>query len=72
VVVGADKEKEYQWLAVTKVHITQSFSSDALFRKMKEVWNLSRDPIYREAGENLFVFQMHFLGDWKKVVHQGP
>jgi hypothetical protein len=36
------------------------------------VWNLSRDPIYREAGENLFIFQMHCLGDWKKVVHQGP
>jgi hypothetical protein len=39
---------------------------------MKAVWNLSRDPICREAGENLFVFQMHCLGDWKKVVHQGP
>jgi hypothetical protein len=39
---------------------------------MKVVWNLSRDPICREAGENLFIFQMHCLGDWKKVVHQGP
>jgi hypothetical protein len=25
-----------------------------------------------EAGENLFVFLMHCLGDWKKVVHHGP
>jgi hypothetical protein len=76
VVVGADKAKEYQmaaqWLAVAKVHTTRSFSADALFGKMKAVWNLSRDPICREAGENLFVFQMHCLGDWKKVVHQGP
>jgi hypothetical protein len=76
VVVGADKAKEYQmaahWLAVVEVHTTRSFSSDALFGKMKAIWNLSRDPICREAGENLFVFQMHCLGDWKKVVHQGP
>ncbi|KAM0859216.1 hypothetical protein ACQ4PT_047334 [Festuca glaucescens] len=39
---------------------------------MKAIWNLSRDPICREAGENLFIFQMHCLGDWKNVVHQGP
>ncbi|KAM0906466.1 hypothetical protein ACQ4PT_016746 [Festuca glaucescens] len=40
--------------------------------EMKAIWNLSRDPICREAGEILFVIQMHCLGDWKKVVHQGP
>jgi hypothetical protein len=66
VVVGVDKAKEYQmaalWLAIAKVHTTRSFSFDALFGKMKAVWNLSRDPIYKEAGENLFVFQMHCLG----------
>jgi hypothetical protein len=76
VVVGADKAKEYQmvacWLAVAKVHTNRSFSSDVLFGKMKAVSNLSRDPICREAGENLLVFQMHCLGDWKNVVHQGP
>jgi hypothetical protein len=39
---------------------------------MKGIWNLSREPDCWEAGENLFIFQMHCLGDWKKVVHQGP
>ncbi|KAE8818541.1 Organic cation transporter protein [Hordeum vulgare] len=28
--------------------------------------------MYREAGENLFIFQMFFLGERKKVVHGGP
>ncbi|KAM0860045.1 hypothetical protein ACQ4PT_046797 [Festuca glaucescens] len=64
VVVGAEATKEYQkaarWLAI------------ALFEKMKSIWNLARDPICREAGENMFIFQMHCLADWKKVVHQGP
>jgi hypothetical protein len=53
VVVGADKAKEYhmamRWLAVAKGHTNRSFSADALFGKMKAVWNLSRDPICVEA-----------------------
>ncbi|KAM0892958.1 hypothetical protein ACQ4PT_025431 [Festuca glaucescens] len=76
VVIGVDDAREYQqaarWLAIGKVHTSRSFSAEALFEKMKAVWNLSHDPIFREAGENLFIFQMHCLGDWKKVVHQGP
>jgi hypothetical protein len=75
-VIDVDLVKEYQkearWLAIGKVHTSRSFSADALFAKMKAMWNLSREPICREAGENLFIFQMHCLGDWKKVVHQGP
>jgi hypothetical protein len=39
---------------------------------MKSIWNLANDPICREAGEYLFIFQMQCLRDWKKVVHQGP
>ncbi|KAM0838028.1 hypothetical protein ACQ4PT_061254 [Festuca glaucescens] len=76
VIIGIDDAKEFQqaarWLAIGKVHTTRSFSAEALFENMKVVWNLSRDPTFREAGKNLFIFQMHCLGDWKKVVHQGP
>ncbi|KAK1613138.1 hypothetical protein QYE76_036811 [Lolium multiflorum] len=76
VVVGVEAAKEFQksarWLAIGKVQTNRSFSAEALFEKMKSIWNLARDPICREAGENLFIFQMHCLADWKKVVHQGP
>jgi hypothetical protein len=74
--IGADQVKEFKkearWMAIAKVHTTRSFSADALFAKMRAIWNLSRDPACREAGENLFIFQMFCLGDWKKVVQQGP
>jgi hypothetical protein len=73
VVISTEVAKEYQkagrWLAIGRVLTSRKFSAEALFEKMKIVWNLSRGPIYREAGENLFIFQMHCLGDWKKVVH---
>jgi hypothetical protein len=76
VVIGTEDVKEYKkeacWLAIGKVHTRRSFSIVSLFEKFKVIWNLSRDPICRKAGENLFIFQMHCLGDWKKVVHQGP
>ena len=65
-------KKEARWLAIGRILTTRSFSSTAFIEKMKSIWNLSRPPICREAGENLFIFQMAHLGDWKKVVHQGP
>ncbi|KAM0901939.1 hypothetical protein ACQ4PT_019512 [Festuca glaucescens] len=76
VVIRVEEAKVYQeagrWLVIGKVLTNRTFSADALFEKMKSIWNLSRELNCREAGENLFIFQMHCLGDWKKVVHQGP
>jgi hypothetical protein len=70
VMIGADEvtklQKDARWLAIARVHTSRSFSSEAFTGKMKAVWNLSRDPICREAGENLFFIQMHCLGDWKR------
>jgi hypothetical protein len=55
VVIGADEviepQKEARWLAIAMVHTSRSFSSDAFMGKMKAIWNLSIDPICREAGE---------------------
>jgi hypothetical protein len=76
VVIGVEEAKVYKkearWLAIERVITKRSFSAEALFEKMKSIWNLANDPICREAGENLFIFQLQCLGDWKKVVHQGP
>ncbi|XP_051211719.1 uncharacterized protein At4g02000-like [Lolium perenne] len=76
VVVDVEAAKEYRktarWLAIGKVQTSRSFSSEALFEKMKSVWSLAKDPVCREVGDNLFLFQMYCLADWKKVVHQGP
>jgi hypothetical protein len=77
VVIGAEGVKEYQkearWLAIGKVYTSRSFSFKALTSKMNVIWNMYRDPIFREVGGNLFSFQMH-LGDWKMLFirEQGP
>jgi hypothetical protein len=76
VFIGAEEVKEFEkdarWLAIGKVHTKRSFSAKALFAKMRTIWNLYKGRICREVGKNMFIFQMHCLGDWKDVVHQGP
>ena len=74
--MGEEDTKKYEadarWLAIGKVNTTCQFSSSSMFETMKSIWGLAQVPAYREAGENLYIFQMFFLGDWKKVVHGGP
>lgn len=76
VIVGEEDTKKYaadaRWLAIGKVNTTRQFSSSSMFETMKSIWGLAQVPKYREAGENLYIFQMFCLGDWKKVVHGGP
>ncbi|KAE8794640.1 hypothetical protein D1007_30682 [Hordeum vulgare] len=76
VVVGEEEVKKFEadtrWQAIGRVNTTRPFSSSAMFETLKSIWRLANVPTYREAGENLFIFQMFCLGDWKKVVHGGP
>ncbi|KAE8784826.1 hypothetical protein D1007_41578 [Hordeum vulgare] len=64
-------EEDARWLAIGRLHTSHPFSSAAMFETLKAVWGLAKPPKYREAGDNLFQFQMQCLGDWKKVVHEG-
>lgn len=76
VVIGkADAQKfeaEARWMAIAHVNTNRSFSSSAFFDNMKFIWGLAQTPKFQEAGENLFIFQLFCLGDWKRVVHGGP
>lgn len=76
VIIGKEGVKQYEakarWLVIGRLNTSRLFSSSAMFKTLKSVWNLAHEPKYREAGENLFVFQMFCLEDWKRVVHGGP
>ena len=67
VVIGkADAQKfeaEARWMAIARVNTNRSFSSSAFFENMKFIWGLAQTPKFREAGENLFIFQLFCLGD---------
>lgn len=76
VVVGKEEVKKFEadacWLAIGKLNTDRPFSSDVMFETLKFAWGQAQTQKYREAGENLFIFQMFRLGDWKKVVHGIP
>lgn len=76
VVVRKEEVKRFEakarWLAIGRVNTDHPFSSDAMFKAVKFAWGLAQLPKYQETGENLFIFQMYCLGDWKKVGHNGP
>jgi hypothetical protein len=39
---------------------------------MKYAWSLAKDVRFKAIEENLFVFQFSCLGDWRKVIDEGP
>jgi hypothetical protein len=65
-------KKKARWLAVARVNTTKPFSSEALFSTLRYVWGLAQDPEMREVDDNLFTFKFSCLGDWNKVMNQGP
>ncbi|KAL6659188.1 hypothetical protein ACP70R_003228 [Stipagrostis hirtigluma subsp. patula] len=61
-----------RWLAIAKVLTTKPSSVPAFRSSMRYAWSLARDPDIKAFGANLFVCQFFCLGDWKKVMEEGP
>ncbi|KAM0890371.1 hypothetical protein ACQ4PT_027080 [Festuca glaucescens] len=68
----ASMRKKARWLAVARLNTRKTFSSEALFETLRYVWGLAVDPELREVDDNLFTFKFFCLGDWNKVMNQGP
>ncbi|KAM0845276.1 hypothetical protein ACQ4PT_056479 [Festuca glaucescens] len=68
----ASMRKKARWLAVARLNTRKTFSSEALFETLRYVWGLAMDPELREVDDNLFTFKFFCLGDWNKVMNQGP
>jgi hypothetical protein len=76
VVVGDEEiskfAKETRWLAVARVNTAKPFSAESFKTTMKFIWRLAYEPEICEADDNLFIIQMFCVGDWNRVMHQGP
>ncbi|TVU49586.1 hypothetical protein EJB05_00900, partial [Eragrostis curvula] len=67
-----DLKAEARWTALAKVNSTKTFSHAAFLAHMKYAWSLAKDVSFKAIEENLFVFQFACLGDWRKVMDEGP
>jgi hypothetical protein len=65
-------DEEPDLLAVARVLTDKSFSSAAFEDTMRFAWALAQKVEFRDVGNNTFILQLSCLGDWKKVVEEGP
>lgn len=61
-----------RWMAVARVHIDKPYSHGWFFRNMRAVWNLAHQVNFKPLEQNLYTLQFHFLGDWERVMQEGP
>ncbi|CAN6323855.1 unnamed protein product [Urochloa humidicola] len=61
-----------KWMAAAKLLTVREFSEASLISTMKSAWGLAREASFRPIGKNLFVVQAFCLGDWKRIMEDGP
>ncbi|XP_062213814.1 uncharacterized protein LOC133914832 [Phragmites australis] len=75
VVLDEDLEKiqeDARWLALAHVHTEKKSSHGSLFGNMRSAWNCAQEVEFRALENNLFSIQFHYLGDWERVMQEGP
>ncbi|CAO2169894.1 unnamed protein product [Urochloa humidicola] len=63
---------EVKWMAAAKLLTGKKFSEQSLMSTMWAAWNTTREVSFRSVGKNLFVVQAFCLGDWKRIMEDGP
>lgn len=74
VIDEADPEinESVRWLALARVCTDKTFSQSAFYKNMRAAWNPAQPVRFRLVGPKLFVVQASCLGDWERMMDQGP
>lgn len=64
--------EETRWIAIFRVHTLRPFSHTALFKSLRNGWAPAQGVIFKAKGDNLFLAQFMCLGDWNRVMNNGP
>jgi hypothetical protein len=64
--------KDVCWLAQFRVHTVKPFSHAALFSALRNAWAATKGVTFKALGPNLFLIQLHCLGDWSRVMEGSP
>uniref|UniRef100_A0A453MHK4 Zinc knuckle CX2CX4HX4C domain-containing protein n=1 Tax=Aegilops tauschii subsp. strangulata TaxID=200361 RepID=A0A453MHK4_AEGTS len=65
-------KESVRWLALARVHTEKNFSPSAFYKDMRVAWNPAQLVRFRPVGPNRFVVQASCLGDWERIMTQGP
>ena len=63
-----------KWMAAAKLLTAKGVQRDltSLVSTMRSAWNPAREVTLRSIGKNLLVVQAFCLGDWKRIMEDGP
>lgn len=65
-------EEATRWMALARVHTNKNYSQYWFYRNMSVAWDLAQEVKIRPLEENLYTMQFSCLGDWKRVMQEGP
>nr|XP_020201163.1 uncharacterized protein LOC109787013 [Aegilops tauschii subsp. strangulata] len=69
---GELPKEETRWMAIARVHTDKTYSQYWFYRSMRVVWDLAQEVKIRPLEENLYSLPFSCLGDWERVMEDGP
>ncbi|KAM0837413.1 hypothetical protein ACQ4PT_061663 [Festuca glaucescens] len=63
---------EVKWMAVAELLTVKGFSEQSLEKMMRAAWNAAKEVVFRPIDNNLFIMQAFCLGDWNRIMEEGP
>ncbi|KAM3364598.1 hypothetical protein ACQJBY_014758 [Aegilops geniculata] len=61
-----------RWMAIARVHTDKSYSQYWFYKNMRVAWDLAQEVKIRPLEDNLYTLQFSCLGDWERVMEEGP
>nr|XP_020170170.1 uncharacterized protein LOC109755689 [Aegilops tauschii subsp. strangulata] len=74
VIVEEDElpEEATRWMAIARIHTDKPYNQYWFFRNMRVAWDLAQEVNIKPLEENLYTMQFSCLGDWERVMEDGP
>lgn len=70
--VTREEFPKVKWMAAAKLLSQKEYSEASLMSTMRSAWNTVREVTFYPIGRNLYVVQAFCLGDWKRIMEEGP
>mgnify|MGYP000892097782 CR=1 FL=1 len=61
-----------RWIALAMVNSDKPYSQFWFFKNMRSAWDLAQEVKFRPLEDNLYTIQFSCLGDWERVMNDGP
>ena len=61
-----------RWIMLARVNTTKTYSQTWFYRNMRSAWDAAQEVKFKPLEENLYTVQFSCLGDWERVINDGP